>query len=243
MWERIARIIEIYFRQCNLPEVYDVSIPDDCPIEIPDHLETKYARNIYLKKKLQPLLLDDTTFLDTAYWIIQRWGGIRLRNNDSNDALLWEIKRKVAGNETTLTAVQYDRISSLSKVASFLMPEQYAILDSRVAYAINWIFFIHAPENTLFPQPPGRNQILANRHHKTIFTLAGETPDYYAKRDSYAAYLHFLQRMKEKITRLGYAVEYIYEIEMLLYTIATSLIVEDIHERVPLEVIRPNIEL
>lgn len=171
--KKIAQAINGYFDQCNLEEMYNWEIPDGCPIEIPIDRDTDYKKNIYLKQNLKKKLMvdDEDDFLDVAYWIIQQWGGIRsYGKTKANDVELKNLRNMLKMKKPDIRQIRFEAISSLSKVASFLNPNQYAIFDSRVAYSLNWLLFLYA-QDKLFRQPESQNSHLRKHQHETIFHL------------------------------------------------------------------------
>ncbi|MGP9668408.1 hypothetical protein ACT3TV_09865, partial [Psychrobacter sp. AOP31-A1-22] len=48
-----------------------------------------------------------------------------------------------------LSKKNFETISSLSKVASFLDPEKYFIYDARVAYSLNWLILKYENKNII----------------------------------------------------------------------------------------------
>ena len=117
----------------SLSADYDWSMPSDCPIKIPIDRIGSYAKNVYLKENLAPVLKRDTSLRD-HYWIINKWGGIRgFKQNDRNNKLIHEFKSELVNGR--LQKRTYDRISSLSKLSSFWYPQKYAICDSRAVFS------------------------------------------------------------------------------------------------------------
>ncbi|MGZ8935547.1 MAG: hypothetical protein ACXW04_11680 [Methylobacter sp.] len=114
---------------------FDWDIPDNCPIHIPTDCKDGYSRNIFLKENFHKTIRNDQT-LASHYWAIQDWGGIgSFKRNDKNDrrinSFIEELKKK------SLTRSFFECISSLSKVAAFINPDEYAIYDSRAIYTLN----------------------------------------------------------------------------------------------------------
>jgi hypothetical protein len=70
-------------------------------------------------------------------WIIHDWGGIRSFNDfDYIPVFLQELKSDYLSWKSS------ERISSLSKIAAFYAPQQYAIYDARVSLALNWTLYL-----------------------------------------------------------------------------------------------------
>lgn len=261
--EAIACAIKGYFENHDLetaytwtfpsPHTWTIKHPRDSTIRSPvvraSQEESPYKQHIRLKEYLsQELWLsDDKTYLDTAYWIVQTWGGIRgFKRNKRNTSLLHELKAAMIAGDHSFFSTHYDRISSLSKVASVYYPQRYAILDSRVAFSLNWLLGIHAPQHKLFIQPPGRNTTLERYDLKTLFHLSGLPFEFYHKGECYTQYCALLQDVKTHLCSMDCPIQHLYEIEMLLFSIAVSprhateksLIMQDIHARVDLTINR-----
>lgn len=210
---------------------YQWDIPEDCQIPIPGHLTTNFDRNIYLKENLAECLNKDNS-LPTYYWIIQKWGGISsFKRNDVNDAkiinFLAELEKK------TLTKNSFERISSFSKIASFLNPNDYAIYDSRVIYALNWLLFNYAPQVDLFVQPQGRNGELAKYDMQTIFRLSGKKHIFRSHKNAYHQYCDLMKELSIKVYGEG---SQPYLLEMLLFSIAPNVILKDVEKKVSLKI-------
>ncbi len=81
-------------------------------------------------------ILQEQQNLNHYYWIIQQWGAIAsFKQNPTNDERIIKFIEEL--KNTKLTKNSFDRISSFSKVASFIDPDHFAIYDSRVIYALN----------------------------------------------------------------------------------------------------------
>lgn len=95
--------------------------------------------NVRLKKILQKKLLEETNNKELYFWIINVWGGIgAFKNNENNlnkiDIFLKALRRREPINQNI-----FNNISSLSKIASFVDPYNYAIYDAKAIYALNWL--------------------------------------------------------------------------------------------------------
>lgn len=199
-----------------------IDLPDisNSPLEFPSNIDSAFDKNIYLKHHLSPLLQSS---LNNRYWVIQNWGGIRsLKRNEKNDKLLLKLDQQLERGH--LTRDVFMVISSLSKVASFLDHTQYAIYDSRVIYALNWLLFKYTSTTTFFPQPTGRNADIARFELDTIFNLSNKNISYIDSKEAYHTYCQLMRKLALDI----YGTENPYLIEMLLFSIAPSYIVEDI---------------
>ncbi|MEM6192261.1 hypothetical protein [Shewanella scandinavica] len=216
----------------ELKGIYDISkfeweIPENCPLTIPESENDSFKKNVYLKKNLKHLINGDKT-LSTHYWVIQDWGGIRAfkkgePNNQRIAKFLEEIKKG------KLSKANFDAISSLSKVASFMNPEEYVIYDSRVIYGLNWLLFNFSNSNKLFPQPVGRSAALAKYDMQTIFRLSGKSYVYYSHKEAFHEYCRLIKELSSDKTAP-------YLLEMFIFAIAPTWVVQNIKETVSLEI-------
>lgn len=145
-------------------------------------------KTIKIKKELKNHINDDEKF---KKWIVTKWGGI---NNLPSNLMEKEIDDNL----------DFDSISSFSKVASFIDCEKYAVYDSRVAFTLNWLIFINhwhekdGGKMKFFRQPDGRNGKMQKHNQETIFNIKYENYDendefYYKKRETYHKYCKLLR--------------------------------------------------
>ena len=134
-----------------------------------------------------------------------------------------------------LTRRSSDCISSLSKVASFVAPDQYVIYDSRVIYALNWLLFNWTDQRMLFPQPSGRSVELAKFDLATIFRLSRRAIEYRSPKSAFHDYCSLIRTLAAPVFGPGSPP---YLLEMLLFQIAPVWVVPDVSRRVALS-IRP----
>ncbi|ALH96746.1 hypothetical protein AOY20_12800 [Acinetobacter equi] len=136
-------------------------------------------------------------------------------------------------DKKSLTKNSFERISSFSKVASFINPTEYVIYDSRVIYALNWLLFNYAPEVELFTQPQGRNSELIKYDMQTIFRLSSKKYTYRSHKIAYHAYCKLIKQLSVDVYGVS---RQPYLLEMLLFNIAPNFIVKDIEEKVRLKI-------
>jgi hypothetical protein len=196
---------------------YDWTIPSSCPVQFPPNLTTNFQRNVHLKRNLKPL---DRI---KNYWAIQQWGGIKtFKNTTANDQLITNFL-SACNLGRNLQRSQFNKISSLSKVASFSDPLKFFIYDSRVIFSLNWLNLAYGSPKLWHSQPVGRNTKLNKYSLETILNLSGISvvtiPDG-------EAYLHYCKYILSHYKQIGYAEPW--ELEMLLFVIADSEIIEDI---------------
>lgn len=193
---------------------YEWPMPTHCPIDIKD-CQSTYEQNVRLKEKFQEVIAKDQT-LKSHYWAIQEWGGIRsFKKNERNDERIRAFLKELP--EGALTKDSFGCISSLSKVASFIYPQEYVIYDSRVIYSLNWLLFNYCDELRLFPQPASRSSALAKYDLGTIFRLTGAEVDYFDDGKAYHAYCTLINAIA---ANSEFGMNYpAYMIEMLLFSI------------------------
>ena len=215
-----------------LRKIYEISefewkIPENCPLPIPEIETNSFQKNVYLKKNLRGIISKDDS-LSTHYWIIQEWGGIgSFKKNERNDKRIVKFLDELKKGK--LSKASFDAISSLSKVASFLTPEEYVIYDSRVIYGLNWLLFNFSNSNKLFPQPVGRSAALAKYDMQTIFRLSGKRYEYYSHKEAFHEYCKLIKQLSSDKTAP-------YLLEMFIFAIAPSWVVKNIEETVSLEI-------
>lgn len=225
-------MIELLKKIEALKEIYDISefeweIPRSCPLPIPEKKASSFQKNVYLKKNLKSIISDDKT-LSTHYWVIQDWGGIgSFKKNERNDKRIVKFLEELKDGK--LTKANFDAISSLSKVASFMHPEEYVIYDSRVIYGLNWLLFNFSDSKKLFPQPVGRSAALSKYDMQTIFRLSGKRYEYYSHKEAFHEYCKLIKQLSSDKTAP-------YLLEMFIFAIAPSWVVQDIQETVSLKI-------
>ena len=219
----IKRLKELSI-QVPLEENFDWEFPVS-PINIPENIDGTYFKNIYLKKNFNKVLQNDLN-LENHYWIIQEWGGIKsLKQNDRNDEKINKFKKQLPTGK--LTKEIFNLISSFSKLASFIKPNKYAIYDSRAIYSLNWLLFNFTDETELYPQPSGRNPKLSQYDLSTIFNLTKKDITYKSHKTAYFEYCELLKFLSKKV----YDEDKPYKIEMLLFLIAPTKIIECIEKK------------
>lgn len=225
MYEKILEIVlDLYSKIGNN---YSWELPENLPIEIPKHL-SNYEKNIFLKENLHKII-DEENFEKIAYWIINSWGGIPLKENENNKNRLKKFKNKLDKNIENLTKDEFSIISSLSKIASFYCPEKYSIYDSRVIYSLNWLIFKNNLESNYFPQPASRNSAMTEYDQKTIFNLSKRKINYYTNNDAYFEYCKLINEISKNAKDIKN-----YQIEMFLFSIADTIIIDDMKKSLSL---------
>ena len=172
--------------------------------------DTKKAANIRLHSVISSILgeLDDDAQKQLCFWFIKDWGGIRRGNPKTIMSWLERLSNFEEKNVLEFIKTQgYSRISSWSKILSFIAPEKYAIYDSRTAFASNFILNKMGNERRFY-MPTGRN--------KRIVPLLGKL-----KKDdnNYIGYLEYLDLLKTYPSKENGLIE----AEMLLFSNAPYL--------------------
>jgi len=212
-------------------EDFSWDIPEKCPIIIPENCDSGYKKNVYLKENFKETISDDQT-LEKHYWAVQDWGGIgSFKKNDKNDKRIRTFLSQLENN--SLTRNTFGCISSLSKIASFINPEKYAIYDSRAIYTLNWLLFNHSSSDQLFPQPIGRSAELLKYDMQTIFRLTKRPLKYRAYKVAFHQYCALLQKLSPQVFGEGSKP---YKVEMLLFMVAPKSIVCQIKSSVSLTI-------
>lgn len=228
--ENFIEALQKYAKDNPLEMNFYWEIPEDCPLQIPDDVSDVFTRNIYLKENFNSLLSKGNS-LQNRYWIIQKWGGIgSLKATDRNNLILNKLDLELT--KGILTKPTFSIISSASKVASFLDYTKYAIYDSRVIYALNWLLFKYTSETEFYPQPSGRSSDLAKYDFSTILDLSGKAYTWKSHKTAYHEYCNLMKDLSSKL----YNSEAPYLVEMLLFIISPKQIVNDIKNSVSIQI-------
>lgn len=213
---------------------FEWTIPSDCPVAIPEANLSGYAKNVYLKENFLSIIGRDQT-LKSHYWAIQEWGGIgSFKRTEKNDqrirSFLGELEKR------KLTRRSFECISSLSKVASFIDPVEYFIYDSRAIYSLNWLLFNYSNAEALFPQPVGRSSDLAKYDMQTIFRLSKRQFEFRSYKVAFHQYCTLIKHLSPGVFGKDSKP---YKLEMLLFMIAPTWIIQNVESTVLLEIKKP----
>jgi len=212
----------------------NVSIFDSLNLEKIDNAITIFEKNIELKNELEYQYQSKGDSSELDFWIINHWGGIHgFKNTENNIDKTKKFKQQL--NVGKLTKDSFSTISSLSKIASFMYPEEFFIYDSRVIYALNWLILTCENRDELcysyFPIPTSRNKILVNFDIQTVLNIyhSGQYTDfsamYYDQQIAYFTYCNFIKKAAQSIYGES---EKPYLIEMLLFVLADKEIFSEI---------------
>lgn len=225
--EKLSVILQAIMQEHNLEQHFEWPVPKDSPVPMPHFEGDNYQQNIYLKEHAKARMQVDNT-LRMHYWLIQEWGGIKsFKKTPQNDLKIRQFLEQL--NTGKPSSKLYDTLPSLSKVSSFLVPDEYVIYDARVVYSLNWLIFSHQLDMDFFPQPVSRNAQLLKFEQKTIFNLFHCSQKYTPKPQ---AYLRLCQLLKDIAALAQSPWQKPYEVEMLLFSIAPGHIVQDIQQRI-----------
>tara|TARA_B110001469_G_scaffold115098_1_gene119469 strand:- start:172 stop:927 length:756 start_codon:yes stop_codon:yes gene_type:complete len=197
-----------------------------------------FEQNVRLKWILSEKYKTNTeqNFID--FWIVNNWGGIRgFKPNERNIEKVRRFKKQLEKRKLSLDC--FSTISSLSKISSFIDPENFVIYDSRVIYTLNWLILTCENQNGFkkkyFPMPSGRNKIIANFDMNTIVNIShiseyDENTELYVSQQN--AYFQFCDFIKTNTELIYGENSKPYELEMLLFTLADKEIFEELKERI-----------
>lgn len=199
----------------------------------------QFEKNICLKHSLSEYLKQNNG-IDILFWIINIWGGIKnFKNTDSNikkiERFREQLKNKCLSRDT------FSTISSLSKLSSFWNCGNYVIYDSRVIFSLNWLILKYAEKKKYFPQPLGRNSNISRYNLDTIIRLYHQKDDeflYYHYKEAYFVFCDTIKILtKEVWNNLD---KKPYYLEMLLFTISETEIIDDIKESLSIKIKCPT---
>jgi hypothetical protein len=106
-------------------------------------------------------------------WIIHEWGGIRaFRSFEVVPRFLQELA------DEAITYQSVSRISSLSKIAAFYKPNEYAIYDARVSLMVNWLLRMQKGFKGPFFKDLGRRSRNTKWLPKIRWEEKGDKPEY-----------------------------------------------------------------
>lgn len=237
-YDKLLNLVVDLTSQLNLPNCYKASV--DCPFlpkEARERIvqkETVYEKNLQLKMEVSQFLNGcyDKNDYDIAFWIINKWGGInKFKKNDDNKQKIESFFKGLPAGNANL-----ERISSLSKVASFTSPLEYFIYDSRVAYSLNWLLLKSGVKSGFFKKPQGLNKKLNHIPIETVI-MKEVGPDiiYHNDQFTYSFYNQLILRLFQDIKTRGIKYQYPFEIEMLLFQAAPSILYEEIKKQYSVE--------
>lgn len=245
----------------KLPELYDWKFSLDGLYFISDDDKNKlseisnsnnYEKVIKLKSILPKYLdLNHSSYKQAIDWIIKEWGGIKTGSKIS------QKQYNSLKNSRKLASLPFNRIASFSKPAAFISPDKCIIYDSRVAYSINWILLSSRAKHKFFPIPEGRNSKMKAFDMNTLIHLAFKE-NYFSENDQEENKRFISNRDKQVYLEKECAYEVLNSLisevskelwkgdpekqinlfytEMLLFSIADTIIFQDIIKRSSLKI-------
>ena len=147
-------------------------------------------RQIRLKQLISIHLNGSFDNWDADKWIVHEWGGIKrfkIDNTEKYQNRITDFSDNLLNGHT----VNLDCISSLSKIASFVNPDNYFVFDSRVTYALNGLILNYKINNQketvkFFPIPSAQG----GRDTRMVALIQQKTPNaaFYTRTESYNEY-------------------------------------------------------
>mgnify|MGYP001430979987 CR=1 FL=1 len=245
---KVIQKLKEYGNQINLKSrfAYGFDISD----ELFEHSESKtlsneinpYDQNVKLKWILNKKYKKTPISNSIDFWIINNWGGIRgFKSNERNIEKIRKFKNQI--HKRRLSLDSFSTISSLSKLSSFIDPDNFVIYDSRVIYTLNWLILTNENNEGLkekyYPMPSGRNKIISDFDMKTIVNVF-HISEYIEKKELYVsqqqAYFDFCDFIKVASKEVYGAEAKPYELEMLLFTLADAEIFNDLQEKIKITI-------
>lgn len=193
-----------HYSSINLSEFYS-NVRCDCPGLSQEaqsrlnHMDA-FPAQMELKRLVGELLQGSFENEAVNTWIVQQWGNIGRFDTTNNERITGFRDHLAEGH---ITAVEFDRISSLSKIASFVSRDRFFVFDSRVAFSLDGLLLKIKQEKPTLPiqffhlpsAPGGRDE----RMRRTIKQQYPDA-DYYTKEETYAEYNSLILNLnKEKV--------------------------------------------
>ncbi|MBD3892247.1 hypothetical protein [Olleya marilimosa] len=200
--------------------------------------KTLFDQNVRLKWILKEKYENTTNSDSLDFWIINSWGGIRgFKPNDRNKEKVKTFRKQLL--KRRLSKDSFSTISSLSKISSFIDPDNFVIYDSRVIYTLNWLILTCENQETFkelyFPMPSGRNKIISDFDMNTIlnlFHISEYSQEYSLFISQQQAYFDYCDFVKKATIEVFGNNSKPYELEMLLFTLADKEIFEELKEKI-----------
>ncbi|MGL5712624.1 MAG: hypothetical protein ACRCXT_04070 [Paraclostridium sp.] len=189
----------------------------------------EFDKNILLKKIISEVINNQSDIVETEKyysWIVHDWGNIKSKSEISH----YEIENMINQLEVNKKS-KYNRISSTSKILSFIDRYKYIIYDSRVVYSMNWILVKTGASDVYFRQPPSRNSKLKNLDMNTIIKLKNKDIKYIKSDDNYYVMCELIKEINLHLWEDNSRKEPFYT-EMLLFYMADTAIIDDISNSV-----------
>ncbi len=199
-----------------------------------------YRRNLRLKEIIKNKANGSYDLTDLNFWIINNWGGINtFKANDNNFKKIKTFSDELKKGK--LTRKNFETISSLSKLSSFINPDEYVIYDSRVIYVLNWLILTTENDLKYFPMPNSRNKRLVDFDINTLIYLinfdkySNNEIIFYDYHEAYFIYCSLMKSLSQVLYNTPNIKPYI--LEMLLFSIADVEIFNEITQWTKIEII------
>jgi hypothetical protein len=220
---------------------------------------TSFEREIEMKQLIGKQLniwqkSNNPSFKTLCLWIIKDWGGIKASKDEETFNCI--------KNFLSCPSPSFNRISSTSKVGSFLYPEKFVIYDARVAYSLNWIILSQDAGKFYFPIPDGRNSRMTALDLAVLIRLKNiafyqstipadiqsrqfikrcDKSIFIPEKIAYTEFCRVIKMVNDNIWKDDKEkTEKLYYTEMLLFAIADRQIFQDITHSVSLNLINTN---
>ena len=157
-----------------------------------------FQRQIELKRIVGDILNGHYDNQEINGWIVHKWGCTRFNVNDQNRINNFAKHLK----EGAITPAESSRISSLSKIASFVSRENYFVFDSRVAYSLDGLLLEIQRERpelqvSFFPLPSARGNRSVEMRNRIQRIYPGAV--YFPRSQAYMEYNDLIPRLREQI--------------------------------------------
>ena len=201
-----------------------------------------FEKNIKLKELIKEKAKGSYELTDLNFWIINIWGGIgAFKQGEKNKLKIQTFSMQLS--TSTLSQGTFDTISSLSKISSFIDPDNFVIYDSRVIYAINWLIMTTKGNDIkYFPMPASRNKKIVEFDINTIIRLKhidkyhnGQL--FYDYKVAYFEFCNLIKGLSKKV--FDDQTTKPYYLEMLLFSMAVNEIYNELTSQTKIE-IKPN---
>lgn len=188
---------------------------------------TPFERQCLLKKDVCCQLMGRFDNWEADRWIVHVWGGISSfwidlpKKKDGLDGhkRIQDFKNELKNKE--LTRNSYSVISSLSKIASFVNPEEYFVYDSRVAYTLNVLIMEYNEMNDrqeLYYHVPSSRGGRTKEITEAIKNMGGKTS--YDESKNYFDYIRLVKALYPKV--FDNETSQPFKVEMLLFALGKN---------------------
>lgn len=235
----LIKKINYYKKQIKLADRFNKLFPIDANIlatkdkKFLNEIENGFDRTLMLKELIRRRAKGIYNNTELNFWIINKWGGIKTFKQTQKNIEKIKIFEKQL-KKKKLTKDTFGTISSLSKIPSFIDPDNFVIYDSRVIFTLNWLILTTKNHNLkFFPMPTGRNKILVDFDMNTIIHLTHLTQYqnkediFISHQDAYFAYCDLIKKLSIEVFGVN-AKPYL--LELLLFTISDKEIFAELKE-------------